>query len=180
MLVVFGGFLGSGRKRLAREFSERTGFYYYDVDTKLMTEFHWNDGKVREHKRRVVSDQMRVQLFRQVLADFQKLSKMYPDMVIDSPFHRKKSREFFLEEAKEYFDRVEFTWIDADEKDVSERLERMVSKGVIASTEEGVHRREREVRGFEPFTDEPRRFTYRGGDTNAVDALIAMMRVPLR
>jgi hypothetical protein len=176
MLLVLGGFLGSGRKLLAQEFSQRTGFYYYDMDAQLMSEYVLTEGVVRERKRRIRNNVVRLELLRRVLGEFKLLSKMHPDVVLDGSFHRKELREFFLREAGNYFDRVEFVWVESSDESAAARAPQMVGKDMITTTEEAMRRRDRAKRNFEPFATPLPTVVYEHGDKQAIDRLIELVQ----
>lgn len=178
MLVCLAGFLGSGRKILARKLSKKYGFHYYDVDKKKFHTFVRNarSGSVRERTVRPRTDAERSRIFEHVISDLPLLSKMYKQVVLDDAFHRELPREYFLKEARKYFDRVVLVWIESSEEDAHERLEAMQKRGLIASTKEGVRRRKRAQATFQSFAYTPPTFLYRKSERGAIQKLHALIQ----
>ena len=149
MLIVLGGFLGNGRKMFAHRLAKRKNFHLYDTDAKKMRRFELQrGGAIKEMVQRPYREEQRLFLYKNVLADFSKISKMHPDMIIEDSFHRTAAREYFLTEARKYFKPVVFIWIDSDEAHVAERIRHMVTTGAIGSYEEGVRRRKSAAKHF--------------------------------
>ena len=156
MIILLGGFLGSGRRVLARKIAKRLGFYYYNIERKKLRAFKFNTNReVRHRTIQPRSDVERRRMYAQVVEEFPLLSKMYPDIVIDDAFHRAGPREYFFSEAKRYFRDMVFVWVDSDEKWVGERFVHMLKKKVIRSIEDARRRRLSAKKRFQPFKDEP-------------------------
>ena len=169
MLIILGGFLGTGRKSLARAFSERYGYHYYDMDQKRFRVYaRMRDGTVRERLQRPHTDNARMHLCRRVLEDFPLLSKIYPDTVMSNAFHREKPRGYFLTQASQYSNPVIFMWIESSESLVSKRLADMKERGMIASIWGAKRRREKMRAEFEPFEQKP--FIFEHGESDAASA----------
>src|SRR4051812_19020624 len=103
MLIILGGFLGSGRDTLARAVAAKNGFHYYDVDQK---KFHTGEydkkGIFHEKLLRPFGEQARLDLCERVAEDLPMLSKLYDTVILDGPFHEAKVREYFFSTAKTY------------------------------------------------------------------------------
>ena len=161
MIILLGGFLGSGRGRLARALSKRHGFHYYDMNQKKpQYGFFDKKGRLKEKAQRPKSDAARMRMYKSVTADFPRLSKMYPDTIIQASFHRKQSREYLLEEARRYFDKVIFVWIESDGKHTEKNLLRMEKRAKIRSIEQGKRRMKGMRKAFEAFQDTPHSFSF--------------------
>lgn len=152
MLIVLGGFLGSGRAILARLLAEQARFHYYPLlDKKKYLHF---DKKHQLHERIMEpsTDPARMQMYRETLKDFPLISKMYNDVVIDDAFHREKPREFFLEEARAYFNPVVFVWIESPDETVEPRLQEAERVGFVPNVPAALRKRKQMIKEFEPFS----------------------------
>ncbi|HTR18613.1 MAG TPA: hypothetical protein VMH91_01370 [Candidatus Paceibacterota bacterium] len=176
MLILLGGFLGSGRKMLAKQLAYRQKFYLYDTEAKKMhhPEFQ-SDGSVKEVTEPPKSEEQRMFLYKRIVDDFPRLSKMYPDTVIEEAFHRIGPRDYFITEAKKFFDPVVFVWVDSDEAHVEERMRRMVKLGLVKNLSEAMNRRRRAARHF---NQDPsmRVFKCVKADSAEADALWTLVR----
>lgn len=182
MLICLGGFLGSGRKLLARIIAEKYGLHYYDIDAHKMHRLIVSTGGrgVRDVPVQPTTDEYRMQIYRNVLADFSRLAKMYPDIVVDDAFHRRLPRETFLKEARKYFGSVVFVWIDSDESHVMERLTVLRARRIIRSEKKALARREKAAQEFEPLKPDTRVFKCVLGDQAEGEALMSLVRAELR
>lgn len=171
MLIVLGGFYGSGRKIFAKKLAARHQFHLYDMEAVRSRSFRFTNAGVREATRWERSDMERGHLYRKVLETFPIVSKTYPDTIVEDGFHRRKLREFFLKGAAEYFKPVVFVWIDSDESHVEERLRRMKRSRIAGSVEEGIRRRRGAARTFDGLAPETRVFKCVRADDAEVAAL---------
>lgn len=177
MLICLGGFLGSGRRILARRLSTRLKFYYYDTESKKLHRHTFNkSGHVREETQHSTTDKEQLFIYEKILKDFPLISKMHRDVVIDDSFHRAKPREYFLVEARKYFDTIVFVWIDSDEEHVANRFRLMQITGMTNGIRGALQRREREQKEFEPFESSPLTFHHALSNDKAAGRLIELIR----
>ena len=101
---------------------------------------------------------------------------MYPDLIIDDAFHREEAREYFFSEAKKYFNRVVFVWIDSAEPDVAVRMQHMKEVGMIESVEGALLKRQRTAAKFQPLHPGVPVFTCVKGDDAEADALWQLIK----
>ncbi len=174
MLLLLGGFLGSGRRLLAKRIAKKYGFYRFDIETRKLPAHAFNVRRELVEKReKPKTDADRIKLFEKVVEDLALLSKMYDNIVLDSTFHRERVRDFFFKSTKKIFDRVEFVWIDSDEEAVGQHLEEMAQKKLIASITSALNQRELAKQQFEPFASPPKTFLYQG-KTGSAKRLLAL------
>jgi predicted kinase len=172
MLIVFGGFPGSGRRKLAKEAAKRLGYHYYDIDQKkLLRRIHTKEG-VREWMAHPNSDDQRLLLNSKVVADFRMLSKMYVNVVLDDIFHRALPREEFFAKAQKYFGTLLFVWIELNDESAKERLCR---RGPPYS-ERAVRRRELAQKEFQAFTVPVPIFSFAGSVDDAQGTFYEFIR----
>ena len=177
MLIVLGGFLGSGRHILARKLAERMGFYYYDSEGKKPRRgFIDKNHMLRERIIRPMNDEARTRYYELILDDFRVGSKMYPDIVVDDSLHRKKPRDFFLHEARKYFDKIAFVWVDTPEESVAEHFSKMNELKIIRSIEKASARRARHIKNFEQFGPETPVFFHHKTGKHSVGRLMRLVR----
>jgi predicted kinase len=177
MLILLGGFLGSGRKVLARRLAKKHGLYPYDMEQhKLHGHFFNKKGEVVEYSTVARTDEGRMRIYRQALQDFPRLSKMHPDVIIERTFHRKGPREYFFTEARNYFDPVIFVWVTSDGAYVQKRLSKMSRKRLVASVDTASRERETAEREFQPFETEPVTFFNEGNADEAAERLWALIQ----
>ena len=101
---------------------------------------------------------------------------MHQNVVVDESFHRANSREFFFAEARKYFDKVIFVWIDSDDEHIKNRLQFMRATGMIKSVRWALQKRARQEKEFEPFSLPPLTFYHALSNDNAVERLIELIR----
>ena len=172
MLIILGGFLGSGRKILSRKIAERHGLYFYTIADKKLHSFSVaKDGAIHERIQRAKTDDMRMRIYGRAIAEFPRLRKMYPDVILEDVFHRARPREYFIAEAQKYFDNVIFVWIESDEASVADRLALMKKKGLIDSIETSLHRRRRSMENFEELKPGTLSFYHTKSDDRAAERL---------
>lgn len=157
MILILGGFIGSGRKMLAHELALREGFHHYAMDEHKLTKFREKNGEVIERKMSFRTDPMRRMAYKRAIRDMERLIKMHNNIVIEDSFHRKGPREYFFQ-AIQRFHPVDFIWIECDESSVTKRLQKMKKKGLIGSVRRCLERRERAIAQFEPFDVPPPTF----------------------
>lgn len=172
MLVILGGFVGSGRNAFARGLEKRHGFYFYDMDQHGLDANFFNTSRQFVTQRiRPDSDAGRLHIYRKTIESFHLVSKMHENVVVTATFHRAVPRNYFFSEAKRYFDPVIFVWIDCEEKKAQERLKRMRRRNVIPSVDRSVRNRAKAQEEFEPFDVPPPTFFFSGKTAENTDAL---------
>lgn len=178
MLILLGGFLGSGRAFLARKLAQQLEFHYCDInDYKMRTYFIGADRLVHEHTQEPLNDKTRLLLYERVAKDLPLLSKMYSGVVMDTSFHRLKPREYFFDEARKHFNKVIFVWVDSDERQTRRIVDRMAEHGVVRSVPKTL-RRQRDIRKrFQPFPFPPTVFHYDGTGKKSITRLRALVEV---
>jgi len=128
MLVVFGGFIGTGKRHFARRVATHLGGHYFDVHLRKPRFPGFNklgDVEVRQPR----TDDMWINLYRGILEEFRVLSIQHAHVIIDDDFHRKIPREIFLEGARTIFPRVVFIWFQADQESIETRLINLSNEG---------------------------------------------------
>lgn len=172
MLVILGGFVGSGRNAFALELEKRYGFYFYNMDQHGLDANLFNEHRQFVKERiRPDSDAGRLHIYQKTIEGFRLVSKMHEKVVVTATFHRAVPRNYFFSEAKKYFDPVIFVWIDCEEKEAQERLKRMRRRNIIPSVDRSVHNRAIAKEEFEPFAVPPPTFFYNGKASENTDAL---------
>jgi len=126
---------------MADKLAQTFGLHLYDIGRKkLRSPLLDRDGNFQVLRSR--TDKERLRIFGSVLREFPLLSKMYADVIVSDTFHRSVPREYFLSEARKYFNPVVFIWIESDESSVPHRLKRMQQSGRIKSASEALRIRE--------------------------------------
>ena len=146
ILICLGGLPGSGKRSLARSLAKEHGLYVLDFQAKKRQLFNSRSSHSPEQV-----DMLQTYLFQQILSEFPTVSKMYPRMITQSLFHRATPRNFFLDAAKAYFDRVEFAWIES--VDPGQQFESLVERGILQTSEHGALWRDSVERYFEPLPE---------------------------
>ena len=176
MLILLGGFLGSGRKILARELVSAYGFHMYDMDCFRMRRRDVDKhGAIRERKLPARTDKERLYIYECAARDLPILAKMYDDVIIGRSFHRKTPREYFLAQVQKYFDPVIFVWIDSTEESALERIREMYGKKLVESIAGAECERERCIREFEPFAEPPLRYIHEGDIASSAERLFTLI-----
>lgn len=172
MLVCLGGLFGSNRRLLALLLSKNRGFHYYDIRAKkLHRQIRDRSSNFREVVQVPTSDRERLHVYRRVIEDFSLISKMHRNVVIDDGFYRTAPRGYFMEAARQYFDRVVFVWVESSDEKALSRFKRMKKFGTIRSVEAAVARRARAERYVESFDTPPLTFPDGVADDAAADRL---------
>ncbi|MDP3645488.1 MAG: hypothetical protein Q8R25_00165 [bacterium] len=115
MLVLLGGFRGSGKRKLAIELARQRGFHWYDI---------WRHQVFGAPS----TDIERLFVYSKIVRDFSLLSKMYSGVVLSDGLHRKKPREFLVEKSKDFFSEVAYVWIDSHRSDFPEKTKEVRSR----------------------------------------------------
>lgn len=175
MLVVLGGLLGSGAKTLANELATKYRLHRYDIDGRKLRLFSM-DNKGNFKVRQPNTDEETLKVYKNVFKDFPLLSKMYPDVVVDDTFHREAPREYFLSEARKYYNPVVFVWIDSDDASVRVRLKHLWKRRRIRSVEQALHKRDRAAAKLQLPAPPAPRFSYRvSGDERIAAEQVAAL-----
>lgn len=179
MLICLGGFLGSGRRILARKLAERHRFHLYDIGSKKIRRHVFKkNGRVKEVALQPNTEELRLFLYQRIIEDFPRVSKMYPDTIVNDEFHREMPREYFLSEARKYFDPVVFIWIDSDEIHAKGRLRHMVEIGMLPDLGRALKGWRRATRTFDPPKPDTRMFRCVNADNAEAEELWALIQTP--
>jgi len=128
MLVVFGGFIGTGKRHFAQRVATHLGGHYFDVHLrKPRFPAFTREGDVQVRQPR--TDEMWVDLYKDVLEEFRTLSIQHSHIIIEDDFHRKIPREFFLDGARGIFDQVVFIWFQSSDMSIEMRLMKLHQEG---------------------------------------------------
>ncbi len=168
MLICIGGFPGSGKHALARYVAEHLGYYYYDINQKKLPYPVLTQRGVHEKLQQPDTDEKRTLLYQRIVKDFPLLSKMYPDMVIDSAFHRIHPRDAFFREARQYFDDVLVLWVESDAQEGAWQG--------IDNSEASVRKEKLIRKEFQPFDVPVPTFSYSGSIDAAQEAFCEFVR----
>lgn len=183
MIIILGGVQGSGRRRFARALAEELKWHYYDLDAVKRREIVFvRRGMVKERLQRTTSDPARRALYTPIIQAFPRLSKMYPNIVMDDRFHREIVRSYFFKEAEQYFGKMLFVWVESSQEHAEERFARQVAEGQARNLKGLLRRRADQLRHFQEFTIPALRFTSRGVAEEAEDtkALLALISAQLK
>ncbi|MCE9541254.1 hypothetical protein K8R03_01690 [Candidatus Kaiserbacteria bacterium] len=163
MIVFFGGFLGSGRKSIARRYAARYGFHYYDIDNERLHRFV-RDKKGRTKERPVAArgDKALMQLYEKVAARLPLLVKMHQGVVIDHAFHRDAPRKYLFAEARKLSNDVALVWIQSEEQYVLKRLQLLEKRKMIRSVADALRGRALTKKYFQLFRPAPAVFKRAG------------------
>ena len=179
MLICLGGFLGSGRRILARKLAEKHQFHLYNIGSKKIHRHVFKkNGRVKEVVLQPNTEKLRLFLYERIIEDFPRLSKMHPDTIVNDEFHRETPREYFLAEARKYFGTVVFIWIDSDEIHVRGRLRDMVEIGMLPDFGRALKGWRRATRTFDPPKPDTRVFRCANADDVEAEALWALIQTP--
>ena len=128
MLICIGGFWGSGSRELEKKLI-RKGFHSIDISNYHEKRgFIDKDGLFRERAVPPKSDDDRMRLFRRLIEDFPRLSKMYPNIVIRATLHRSAPRRYLVSGARPYFDRVHLAWLSCSQEVRERRAREWISE----------------------------------------------------
>ena len=176
MLICLGGFIGSGRKRLAHKLAQKAGYFYYDMESIKPHQIGFDRrGLVRDIVIGPQTDRARMLVYRRVAASLPLLAKMHTDVVLEDSFHRKESREFLFTEAQKYFGKVVFVWIDGTEQMARQRVAHMIRAGKLHEPFAAVMKRRRmSQRHFQSFGDGVPIFPF-SGEIGSVDRLYSII-----
>lgn len=159
MILLLGGFLGSGRSMLARNVARRLNFHYYNIDQKKLHMLKFNArGEVGRRTVQPSTDAERQRVYARVIEELPLLTKMHPNIIVDDSFHRAAPREFFFSNVKTRFKDMLFVWIDSDDQWVEERFASMLEQKMIQSIEGAQRRRARAQKRFQQFEHQPLTF----------------------
>jgi hypothetical protein len=122
MLICIGGLPGSERRAFAQALATHLGFHYYDINGKKRRYPVFTKEGMVVRSSHPKTDEERIMLYEKVLKDFQMLSKLYPDTVVDDVFHRAGPREQFFSRARVFFPDVRVIWIDSDDTGTETRI----------------------------------------------------------
>lgn len=139
MLILLGGLIASGKVHLANRLAMLKGMHPYDMSRNKRPQLSFD----KRGLARVVqpkTDAEWLSVYEKAVGDFHMLAKMHTDVIIADTFHRKVPRDYLLSEAKKYFDRVVFIWVESGSEATAKRLKRMRSLGILRSVGDGMQR----------------------------------------
>ncbi len=156
MLILLGGLQGSGKRQLARAFSDATGFFWHDTarNGSVVPSRFERSSTVIHTDPVIITDALRVQRLEKIVRDFPLLSKMYDGVIVEHLLHRRLPREHLITAARRHFSNVVTIWLDSDEGAIQERIAESVGSNSGPLFERALRQREHTVQEFEPF-DEP-------------------------
>ena len=130
---------------------------------------------VRELTVRTESDAQRALIYQRTLDDFPRLSKMYPDVIIDAGFRNATLREHFFTGARSYFNDLLFVWIETDDVSAQKRFfERGEEHGTPA-----LRRRESMKKAFQPLDSNVPIFSYEGDPKDSIEAFCTFIQTEI-
>lgn len=156
MLIFVGGLLGSGRKDFAQHLGAKLDFYVYDLESSMRTSLFLREyRRERVHSYDTLSDTLRLHMFQHVARNFEQLSNIFKNVVVDEPFHRNIPRSFLFEQGKKYFKQVPVVWVEDTQASVEEKALRVLRKNPrhnVANVKKMIEKMESD---FEPLPSPP-------------------------
>ena len=142
MLIVLGGLIGNGKVEIANHLASQKDLHFYDLSRKKLPSMYY-DKRGNPTFVQPQTDAGWISVYEKVVADFNLLRKMHSNVILVDSFHRKAPRDFFFEQARSYFDKISFIWIETSDDAARRRLSRMWRSGIVYSVEDGTRRLER-------------------------------------
>jgi len=153
MLIVLGGLLGSGRQLLAREIAQAHSVKLYEIKQHLHHRgYRTPEGQYSQYAVRPQNDDQRMRVYEKALKDFPMLSKQYENVIIERAFNR-ALREYFLAQARQFFDPVVFVWVESDDEHAERLMRRMVRRRLLRSVAGGMAIRQSQRAEFQPLLE---------------------------
>src|SRR4051812_42798305 len=113
MLICVGGFPGSGRSRLCKALSASLRFYEYPVpEVKHTLSIEYVHKITASRSSTPYSDELLLQVYKKIVADFQLLSKMHAGLIVSDVFYRNVPRELLFNESEKYFGNPLIVWAE--------------------------------------------------------------------
>lgn len=115
MIIVIFGLAASGKTYIGKILSKNFNFHYEDADQWLSEEMH-----LFIEKRKIFSLKMLEDFTKIIIANIEKLSKIYPNLIISQALYRQKNRE----QIQQYFlsEPINFIQITANNQTINQRL----------------------------------------------------------
>jgi hypothetical protein len=161
MIIFIGGFMGSGRFRLANELGRRPGFHLYkfhEIPLRRLDSIHGI--RSRRALPAPITDDERSAYFKGVVNDLPMLVKMHTNVILSEPFHRTKPREILFEAARK-LGPILVVWVDAADDIRVDRMSGMHLDGRGLKPETALQMRQDMQKDFEPFNESVIRFTFK-------------------
>jgi len=161
MMLIVGGFSGSGKRYVVRAFAEKYGFYQYPIREKMLRMFVKDRrGLMREQVLQPKDNNEQLRIYERIASEFPRLTKMYPHVLVTDTFHKAAPRNFLLGEARKYFDNTAFVWIHSDEQSTARR---MLARNPSAqpSIEEKLRTKKVQEQEFEAFDADVLKIDYK-------------------
>lgn len=132
MIIFVGGMIGAGKSTIARALAQRLEVPYYDVDEIKKVIFR----KDPDYERNIAegipfSDEIRLEVFRNVFEDLEKLVMRNPHVVVDETLHKREIRHFLYHEARRIAGGFIVIWVQAKDEVILERLGAQKREGHI-------------------------------------------------
>lgn len=123
MIIFVGGLIGAGKSTVARALAENYSLHYYDVDEIKRSVFIRDpDYDYNMQNGIPFSDDMRRQVYTQVVEDLKTLSGQHDCIVVDETLHKRALRRLLFDAAEEFFGGYFVIWVQAEEEVIIHRL----------------------------------------------------------
>lgn len=150
MIIFVGGLIGAGKSSVAEGLAEHLSLPYYDVDERKRAVYRADPDFQHNMDNGIpFCEETRMKLFRQVVGDFEQLSKVHEHLVVDETLHKKELREYLFEGAQKHFGGYLIIWVKASEEVILERLGSKVREGHLLKDPIAMHNSF--LKEFEPF-----------------------------
>lgn len=132
MIIFVGGQIGAGKSTIAKGLAEHFSFPYYDVDeVKKLVYRQDPDFESNIAEGIPFSDDLRLEVFRQVFKDIERLVKSNPHIIVDEALHKREIRHVLYAEARRMAGDFIVIWVQAREDIILQRLGQMKRAGHI-------------------------------------------------
>ena len=123
MIIFVGGMIGAGKSTIARGLAEHFGIPYYDVDEVKKVVFRKDPNYERNIAEGIpFGDDIRLEVFKQMFADLEKLIAEHPHIVVDETLHKRDIRHYLYHEARRIAGGFIVIWVQAREDVILKRL----------------------------------------------------------
>jgi len=132
MIIFVGGLIGAGKSTIARKIAAEFDCHYYDADETKRRFFREDPDYERNLAEGIpFSDETRIRVFNQVIADLETLSQSHSHVVVDETLHRRNLRQQLYDAAERLYGSFLVVWVRADDEVILERLSANVRQGHI-------------------------------------------------